>query len=593
MFLQKSLKLKLNLIIVIVMLLPLLITNSIIIKRVIDNTHQSINREQKQMLNNVKSQLEIIINDTESLMKMVADNEVIKGMNPNFEMGRLLKGVVEEYDAIPNISVLNKEGKQIYKVIGQLGDRNDREYYKQGIRGEVYYSKVIYSRSRHVPTVILAIPIKNEGQVVGVIATELDLSFLRALASQIKFRESEYLYIVSEDGRTIYHPDKSLVEDMYDASHLAPVKEVMQGREGVVEYVYEGVDKIVAYAPVPKVRWGLGITIEDKVVHSEIARETNKVIYALLISLLIAIVLGYFLANHIVTPISKSIHFAQKIADGELTNNNLKINSQDEIGNLAQALNIMKSNLREVIINLRNSVEHLSSYSQELSASAEEGSAIVSNTSDRINDIVVDIEQISASSQETASLAQVASNKSEENSMNVKDTMSKTVEIIKDLNNSSNQIGKVVELITNIAEQINLLALNAAIEAARAGEAGRGFAVVADEIRGLAEQTAKSTEDIKNLINTIQKKAKLGLSSVEHVLEETEELFVEIKENGEKTVEHINEVAISAQNLAQNSDDLSNSSLEMGKVSEEIATSSQELAHMSQRLQQMVEKFKV
>jgi len=575
------------------MLLPLLITNSIIIKRVIDNTHQSINREQKQMLDNVKNQLGIVINDVENLMTMVADNKVMQGMNPNIEMEQLLKEIVKEYDAIPNISVLNKEGKQIYKVMGELGDRSDREYYKKGIKGQIYYSNVIYSRSRHVPTIILAVPIKNNGQVIGVIATELDLSFLRGLASQIKFRDSEYLYIVSEDGKTIYHPDQSLVENMYDASHLPPVKEVMQGKEGIVEYVYEGVDKIVAYAPVPKVRWGLGVTIEDKAVHSEVTSETNKVIYALIVSLLIAMVLGYLLANYIVTPISESIGFAQKIADGELSDNNLEINSQDEIGDLAQALNIMKSNLREVIINLKSSVEHLSSYSQQLSASAEEGSAIVSNTSDMINDIVADIEQISASSQETASLTQLASDKSEQNSISVKDTMSNTVKIIKDLNNSSNQIGKVVELITDIAEQINLLALNATIEAARAGEAGRGFAVVADEIRGLAEQTGRSTEDIKSLINTIQKKAKLGLNSVENVLEETEDLFIEIKNNGEKTVEHINEVAISAQNLAQNSDDLSISSSEMGKVSDEIATSSQELAHMSQSLQQMVEKFKV
>jgi len=551
--------------------------------------------EQEQLLTSIKKQLEITLSDTENMMKMIAENNAIKKLEPNTEMDSLLKGIIKKYKAIPNISVLDQNGKQIYKAIGELGNRSDREYYQRAIQGEIYYSNVIYSRSRNVPIVILAIPIKDKGQVVGVIAASLDLSFLKSFASQVNFRGDGYIYIVSEDGKSIYHPaiEENLMEEMYDASHLPPVKEVMQGKEGTMEYTYDGKHKLSSYTPISKVRWGVGLTIDDKVIHSKISNKLVNTRNIIAISLVIAIIFAYLLSNYIVNPISSASNFAIEVAEGKLDIEDLKVKGKDQIATLTDSLNIMKDRLKKIIVQVKNTVDDLSAYSQELAASAEEGNAIVNSTSDRITEIVADIEQISASSQETASLTQAGVTNSEDTSLNVKDNMENTVEIIKDLNKSSNQIGNVVELITDIAEQINLLALNAAIEAARAGENGRGFAVVADEIRSLAEQTGNSTKNIKDLITSIQSQAKLGLNSVEEVLIETENLFTEIKESGNRTVEHINEVSVSSQNLANTSDELSNSSLEMGNVSEGIAQSSQQLANMSQDLKELIENFKV
>ena len=323
-------------------------------------------------------------------------------------------------------------------------------------------------------------------------------------------------------------------------------------------------------------------------------------------------VLYFFINKNITEPLTDLMVKVKEFATGNLQEEIL-LEQNDEIGELATELEDMRGTLRELVASVIEKTEDLSAYSEELSASSQEGNATIETTNSLVEDISSNIEEISASTEEVTSFAQESSSKTEVGADNIEETLNsieginqattEALEIIGQLEDTSQEIDKIVEMITNIAEQTNLLALNAAIEAARAGEAGQGFAVVAEEIRELAEETNQATEEISHLINETQNKTNSGLEAVEEVKEkavnseevaqETKEIFSDIRESSEQTSTQLEQIATSTQNLAQKSEEVRSSTAEIENMSSEVTHSSQELAEMAQELQGLIEEFEV
>ncbi|MBM7623340.1 methyl-accepting chemotaxis protein [Sporohalobacter salinus] len=607
-----NLKTKLVLIFIGVLLASSLIINYLFISHNTECIEQNVFRKNMSLAKGLKSQIKITINDMEAVMRSLVDTKNVKNMESNDYLDSLLKGIAEEYPVISQLYIMDRNGRQIYKTSGSLGNRADREYFQKAIQGKTYFSKAIISRSQGTPIIVLAIPIKKNGEIVGVMGANLDLTYLNRLASKTKPGKTGYGYIVDRDGRLIGHPDSQLVNNRYDASNLLPVKKVMQGQSGTDRYTFKGEKKLASYTPIEETGWGVVVQLTSQEAFSQIDQEKEFALMIVLVSGLAAIGIALLLAKYITDPINKSMNFAREIAQGRLNVEDLNITSQDEFGKLMEALNEMKNNLKTVIENLVDTSEDLSAYSQELSASAEEGNAIIEENTESVEQMATSIQQISASSQEVTGLAQEASSKAQLGSDKVKEmtniqefreAVNKTVEDINELDTNSEEISKIVALITNIAEQTNMLALNAAIEAARAGEHGEGFAVVAEEIRELAEETTKATGEIKELVATTQDKSKESLEAVKEVqnkvenrkevLEETNEVFSEIKAAIENTSAHIQQTAAATQELAENSDQIENTSHDMENMSHEITNSSQELANMAQKLHDLIEEFKI
>ncbi|WP_308723107.1 methyl-accepting chemotaxis protein [Paenibacillus polysaccharolyticus] len=374
-------------------------------------------------------------------------------------------------------------------------------------------------------------------------------------------------------------------------------------------------------------------------------------VVSILIGLAIAIIIGRMISK----PVQAVAQAASRIAEGDLTGATLKVRNKDEIGEMAEAFNVMSVNLRSLIHQVNDGAERVAASSEELTASTEQTAIaneqvattmgeiatgmdaqvrMVSEGFQTMNELVTGFRQVAENTTVVSEQAAEASAQTISGSESIRtavgqmnsiqNTVSSLAGVIEELSKHSTDIVKMVDAISEISAQTNLLSLNAAIEAARAGEHGRGFQVVATEVRKLSEQSAQSAGEIVGLVSSIETGMRNAAHSMSVVSSEVQEGIQLVNQAG-STFDHIRssvsgvagqaqEVSASieqmnagveqinasmksimdvTENAAAGTEEVSATTEEQLSAMQEIASAANDLSSMAEMLQQSVARFKV
>nr|WP_313740740.1 methyl-accepting chemotaxis protein [Pseudomonas sp.] len=350
----------------------------------------------------------------------------------------------------------------------------------------------------------------------------------------------------------------------------------------------------------------------------------------LALSTLVAVVLGiiaaWIITRQITVPLRETLSAAERVANGDLSQQ-AQVTRRDELGQLQASMQHMTQGLRQLIGGIGDGVTQIASAAEQLSAVTGQTSAGVNSqkvetdqVATAMNEMAATVQEVARNAEQASEAAMMADQQAREGDRVVGEAVAQIERLAHEVNNSSeamgelkqesDKIGGVLDVIKSVAQQTNLLALNAAIEAARAGEAGRGFAVVADEVRSLAQRTQQSTEEIEELIATLQQ----GTQRVAGVMDASRGLTdssVELTRRAggalgtiTRTVSSIQamnqQIATAAEEQSAVAEEINRSVMNVRDISdqtaaasEQTASSSVELARLGTHLQGLVARFRL
>ncbi|WP_419661170.1 methyl-accepting chemotaxis sensory transducer with Cache sensor and HAMP linker domain [Desulfosarcina variabilis str. Montpellier] len=607
----------------------------------------------EQRTNSVATSLQSWIKDRQLDLKSWSQEEIYAKATKSSIIGKAARASANEklarlktdYGYYEDISLSGIGGVVIASnneaVIGKISIK-DRPYFKAAMDGQLFVSDAVISRGSGNPVFVIAAPVTDKGRITGVLTGIVSIaSFSHKFIDPIKIGQTGYAYALNKTGMIIAHADKSkIMKESFGEQDWG--KQMLAQKNGLINYVYEGVKKTVAFKTVAGQDWIVAVTVPDAEILAPVKSigQINLLVAVAVIA--VAAVLIFVITSTVVKPINRVVAGLQDAAQGEgdLTKR-IDINSTDEVGELARWFNTFIEKIQLIITDVAQNAQNLSNSSKALagiaghlsdsasqtsgkamtvSAASEEMSTTISSAAGIMDETAGNLNIVASGAEEmTATINEIAGN-TEKGRQIAEEAVGQTSHAttqIQDLGNAAVQIGKVVETITEISEQVNLLALNATIEAARAGDAGKGFAVVANEIKELAKQTATASGEIKQQIEGIQSSTQgtvTEIKSIATVVGQVNELVTtiaaaveeqsvttrDIAGNVARASEGVSEVnttiaegANAANTIAADIADVTQAADEMTNASSQVNASSTELSELAEKLNTMVNQFKV
>ncbi len=552
--------------------------------------------------------------------------------------GNLVYSVFKELDYATNLN----NGKWKNSDLGNVY-RAARKSGKAGKR--FFYDFRPYGPSADAPASFISTPVMNhQGSIEGVLVFQMPISrinnIMQAAAGMGKSGET---YIVGDDflmrSDSRFSEESTILKTKVDG---ATVKAALQGKSGVdIVPDYRGINVVSAYTPYKFLgtSWVVLAEIDESEMLYPVITMRNHALITMLVLAMIIVALGIYLARTITGPISSITAVMGVLSGGDTTVEVLETEREDEIGDMARALEVFKTNrieadrlaieqekeqglqlergrnleelttgfeadISELVATLSAASTELSSTAQSMSSIAEtttEQSSAMSHasasTSENIQTVASASEELSASIRELSEQVQNTS----QAATTATDDVDKASKQIEGLLEASEKIGDVVNLIQDIAEQTNLLALNATIESARAGEAGKGFAVVANEVKSLASETSKATEQIANEVQQVQDEVRSAVTAIKNIDKKIREVDMSasaiaaaIEEQNATTGEITRNTQTSAANMQELNSNVSNvneAAQTTGSAANDVLSASNELSSQTDSLKRKVAEF--
>lgn len=409
-------------------------------------------------------------------------------------------------------------------------------------------------------------------RVIGYLYYMLDWSYLiKERIEQLVIGETGALFC-ADDTLTIKIHSK--IESI-NSTLPQDFSKAFEDKKGIINYVFNGEDRIAAYTTLTYRPWVLGISMTKQEIEKDNVRVVRAIIIISLVSIIIMAILVSLFIKSITTPLGLITGLSKEIADGDLRTTKQKIHRKDELGELSNAFVAMRKKLVATIHKVEDSANQISAAAKELaeqntdlSRRTESQAASIEETSASMNEISNNIRQSSNDSVNGNKMI-MDSKDSIENAGNI---ISETTKNIEEVHEASSKIKDITKIIEDIAFQTNILALNASVEAARAGEQGKGFAVVASEVRNLAQTTQTSVKSITDLIENVYNK----IDKATETARESQTIFVEIQNK-------IDEASTMMQNI-------SHSAVEQQSGIDQIKIAIEEMDTTTQRNAALVEE---
>ncbi|CED56835.1 methyl-accepting chemotaxis protein [Aliivibrio wodanis] len=408
-------------------------------------------------------------------------------------------------------------------------------------------------------------------------------------------------YLIDSEGKFVAHQDRNMLQKSVSVLgsdfNIAKIQQLAQ-RHQQSEGIVNGKEAFITAAKEERSGWYFIAVVDKDLAFTSVRSVVRDSAFMVLLQLIIIAGLAMFLIKKALAPLnilSKAMEDLSK-GEGDLTQR-IAVNSTDEIGQLASHVNAFIGKLHSIIKDIAASSSELNSQSKvstQVACKTSEGLTIQVN---EITQIAAAVHEMSATAQEVANNAQLTAEsaisstenceqgkqviiRNQESITNLANQVDNASGIIQELENNAQQINMILSTIRDIAEQTNLLALNAAIEAARAGEQGRGFAVVADEVRVLSQRTHSSTDEIRNMIETLQR----NTNSAVHSMDESKKFAQSSVDDANNATTALEEISMSIQQISDMAMQISNAAAEQRTVTDEVSENIQSASDVSDQM---------
>ncbi len=550
-----SIRTKLIVVMMLITSVPLIISSVVSYRsataKAIADTQESLEWQAEYLQETVSNIIETNFASMKSIAEAPTTIEIIRdpsGETVSREKVMTQLKNVDDFLADGNGTIITGgDGMQVIRSQGDLVNVGDREYFQQGMSGNMYVSDLVINKKTGVRQMSIAVPVYDEGTIIGIVQRNYKLTDLHTILQS----KSEDAFVADRNGDILAHSQYDYGEEHEEESRAT--SEFMTSGLDKGFYVADtgkGYSAYIAYVKEPNTGFTIVTANNSKVVLSSATRSAVITLIVGSIMLILAIVISFIMANSFTSPIKTISDSLSDLSNGRFTQVLGYENRKDEFGQISKATNSVIDTLSSIVSHIKESAARVGNSSEELADMANQ----ISNTTEGVTRAVQQIaggatqqaDEIQSASEDVGKIGNAVQNvqNSSTNLQELTKKMKEASEIsnksLETLQTSSSEmtvkignitkaieatqiavasINEKVEGISSIASQTNLLSLNASIEAARAGDVGRGFAVVAEEVGNLAVNSRIMTEEIHKEMDVLLKHSNAAVEAAKEVKE--------------------------------------------------------------------------